>query len=181
MKSRTVPNSEESPKLPAALWGSLLSYIWIGSFEIEPLIYKLTDRHYSKWQITKHWICEDGFTPRTYTFADLASNERFIFMKEEPSDDLSYPEDCHVSLPCPNIGTQFLGDSSFLILLQDGWGFDRYGKIAYFGKGYNQLVAQTKLDVSKKIKSEQTKTHSYNISNAVHLTQSPEPAKPTLF
>jgi hypothetical protein len=119
-------------------WGNLLTYIWIGSFDTEPLIYKLTDRRNDKWQINKYWINQDGFTPKVYTFKELAFQERLILLDDADT------EPCHVSPPIPNIGAQSLNCFSLLILLQPEWGFNEKGHIAYFGKGCSQLVAQTK-------------------------------------
>lgn len=119
-------------------WGNLLTYLWTGSFDSEPLIYKLTDRRSDKLQINKYWINQDGFTPKVYTFKELAFQERLISTENENA------EPSHFSPPLPNIGAQGLNCFSLLILLQPEWGFNEKGHIAYFGKGYNQRLLQNK-------------------------------------
>lgn len=110
-------------------WGMIFSSLWVYPPQnSEPLIYKLISQYFKGWKISEAWQCEDGFTPKVYPFAELAFRERSIFILDEDVDYLKEDEARLIDVKFLNIGSQFLEDSSRLLFLQAGWGFNGWKK-----------------------------------------------------
>jgi hypothetical protein len=107
------------------LWGNLFSYLFIGKFEKSPLIYKTLSPSIRSFQVSKPWRCQDGVTPKLYSFEELAFQKRWIIAEQDDTDIRLR------DIEIPNIGNQYFDDSSTLVLLIEGMGFDEKGHLSF--------------------------------------------------
>lgn len=124
-----------------SLWGSIFSSLWVYPDQNEaPLIYRLIPKYFQEWNISEPWFCGDGFTPRVYRFEELALQGKSLYFADE--NDGYLDEGLITEVRPPIIGSQYLEDSSSLLLLLQGFGFNDKGEISYKGVLHDQYSVQ---------------------------------------
>lgn len=124
-----------------SLWGSIFSSLWVYPDQNEaPLIYRLIPKYFQNWKISNPWYCRDGFTPRVYKFEELAFQGKSLYFADE--NDSCLDEGLITEVSPPIIGSQYLEDSSSLLFVMKGFGFNDKGGISYKGVLHDQYAVQ---------------------------------------